>query len=135
MHLAFHGGKCCGIKTIYGFGDGKDAPNQVVDALEAVKADDSDILYNDVRSDQRFFHEAAPAEPRIARLDRYIDYIKMRRPRHIVEVTLAEGPFCNQKVWYDLLEQRGFIMVNKGKNSNSGNLVKVFHLNIKEKLT
>lgn len=132
MHLVFHGGKCCGIKTIYDFGR---SPNDdTCDALDEIKKDDADVLYHPVRSDQRFFHEEAPEESKLKRLDRYIDYVKKRRPQHIIEVALAESKdhYYDQTGWFPYLKERGFILVNKARNSNSGNIVHVFHLNIGE---
>lgn len=126
MHLAFHGGLCCGIKTIYGFGF---VPQMSLPALSEKALDDSDVFGSTVKSNQRFFHEAAPAETCLQRLDRYIAYVKLRRPRHIIEVTLAttEPNSGGQFVWFPLLRRRGFKRVTMNKNSNSGNYVHIFH--------
>lgn len=131
MHLVFHGGKCCGIKTIYGF---ERDPEDELDALPAIPKNSADIMYHTVGSNIRFFHLAAPEESRLKRLDRYLDFVKKHRPSHIIEVTLAESDdrYLNQTIWFPLLEERGFIRVNKAKNSNSGNIVHVFHLNIEQ---
>lgn len=131
MHLGYHGGKCCGIKVIYGFGANPD-DEVMEDALDAIPITHADSMGHTVRSSDRFFHESAPRETALQRLDRYISYIKERRPEHIIEVVLAKGHFIDQSKWFPVLEEKGFKKVNSCKNSNSGNTVHVFHLNIGE---
>lgn len=125
MRLAFHGGRCCGIKTIYEMGG---EPEGVLSAIDAVPKNNADVLYNNTDTMTRFFHEKAPKETYLERLDRYIAYCKTYRPSHIIEITLAQGAYCNQKKWDPLLEERGFVKTIEGRNSNSGNTVRVFHL-------
>lgn len=126
LTLAYHGGKCCGIKTIYGF---EENPDELELALTATPPTDHDILYNNVQSNMNFFHLAAPEETRLERLDRYIAYVKERRPWHIIEVALAEGSFIHQiEAWGRILKERGFKLKTSAKNSNSGNTVHIFHL-------
>ena len=128
MHLGFHGGLCCGIKVIHGLSY---YPNSNLPALDAIEEDNKDAYGLHVSSSERFFHEAAPVETYTERLDRYIDYCQRRRPKGIIEITLATDPDGNygQEVWFPLLRSRGFKRVNKCLNSNSGNLVHVFHKN------
>lgn len=125
MKLIFHGGKCCGIKTIYDLGI---SPSFLAPELPAIELNNSDIHYHDVSSNQRFFHEAAPEETLLARLDRYIEYCRRRRPQHLIEIVLAKGAYCDQKAWYPVLEERGFKRVSSTQNSNSGNILHVYHL-------
>ena len=130
MHLVFHGGKCCGIKTIYEMDDDPELVTGSLDALDGIQQ--QDILYNTTSTKDRFFSDAAPCEKRHERLDRYINFVKKWRPKHIIEVTLAEGPGYSQKKWFPVLEERGFKRVNSCLNSNSGNRVYVYHLNVGE---
>ena len=125
MQLGFHGGKCCGIKVIHGL---MDDPDDTTEALSKISDSDKDSMGMDVNSKERFFTDAAPEETYLKRLDRYIEYMRKRRPSHIIEITLAPfNPYCSQKAWIPLLRRRGFRCVTKAKNSNSGNEVWVFH--------
>ena len=128
MHLAFHGGLCCGIKTIYGFYGHPDEKN--AEELSAIPANNADSYGNQVASHERFFHEAAPRETGRERLDRYLDYLKRRRPSGIVEVVLATDNGYPDQVgcWEPLLLERGFKEVTRAYNSNSENTCIVYHL-------
>lgn len=129
MHLGFHGGKCCGIKTIYGFFNHPYTDEE--GALLATSANNNDANGHAVSSGMSFFHEAAPVEKPVERLDRYLKYLRRRRPSGIVEITLAVGGCVDQKEdWEPVLLDRGFRVVNSCKNSNSGNTVFVYHLNM-----
>lgn len=123
MHLAFHGGKCCGIKTIYGFSYN---PQDHVDAIPEIAMDNRDQGDGDASSSTRFFHEEAPSEAALTRFDRYIEYVKRRRPKHIIEVVLNNF----QKLWVDVLKERGFKKSVSAVNSNTGNTVTVWHLTV-----
>lgn len=134
MQLVFHGGLCCGIKTIYRMGYGPDAPEHENPALEKVPINNIDQCGGDVSSDERFFHMDAPEESGKDRLDRYIEYMKKYRPKNVLEVVLAESAYRHscQMVWKPILEERGFKCVTSHKNSNSGNTIHIFHLLIDE---
>lgn len=128
MRLVFHGGKCCCIKTIYGFGTN---PKAKVPAVEAKKSINPDQGGQHVNSDMDFFTDAAPDETYLERLDRLIEFCQRKRPHGIIEVALATAdcPCCNQvTVWKPLLEERGFKEVANCYNSNSTNRVHVFYL-------
>jgi len=137
MRLAFHGGMCCGIKTIYELG----FPNDTSPPLTKKDKDNSDVGYSAVKPTHSFFTDAAPKETNLERLDRFIAFCKERRPAHIIEVTLADDPNNNYnakseyigytyqtKMWGKILTDHGFKKVTEGKNSNSGNVVSVWHL-------
>jgi len=132
MQLVFHGGLCCGIKTIFSMGTNPDSKDY---AIPQIAKDDRDQNGSSVTSDTRFFHEAAPEEKGTARLDRYIDYMKRRRPCNILEVVIAinsKYSWIDQSRWIPELLSRGFKEVNRHLNSNSGNTCVVFHLNVDE---
>lgn len=126
MRLAFHGGLCCGIKTIFEMGYGSQAPYETVEALEALEGPQNHDQYAyEVASDKRFFHDAAPEETRLERLDRYLAFLSAHRPSGAVEVTVVGHDHdYSQEVWFPLLEERGFKEMVKFKNSNSGNKVR-----------
>jgi hypothetical protein len=128
MRLVFHGGKCCGIKTIYGF----ESPDSLLSAVEEKSQNNIDAAGGHVSSNIDFFTDAAPQETEKERLDRLIAFCIKRRPAGIIEVTLAESHhlyWSQIPKWGPLLRKRGFKCVNKCRNSNSGNTVHVFHKN------
>lgn len=131
MDLVFHGGKCCGIKTIFGF---QMPPGYAIEALKKKGIDNSDTFGNHVGSNKRFFHEAAPEETYLQRLDRYLEYCDRRRPQGIIEVVLAQktathGWMDQPAMWEKHLLERGFQIVNSCLNSNSHNRIFVYHRN------
>lgn len=134
MMLVNHGGMCCGIKTIYGMGEEPDSCYQ-----EEINGDGevdvSDVYGDDTGTHQSFFTDKAPYEKSVARLDRYIEWVKHHRPAHILEIVLATHPereYWSQHNWFPVLLERGFKEVNSNKNSTSGNTIHIFHLNINE---
>lgn len=139
MKLVFHGGECCGIKTIYDFGFGKNSPNDLEEAVEERPEVSHDQHADTVNSDLEFFTDAAPEETRKKRLDRLIAFCERERPRGIIEINLSDGKayshwqnyegYNQVRTWKNLLHKRKFKIVNKCKNSNTGNTVYVFHRN------
>ena len=139
LKIAFHGGKCCGIKTIHGFSfkhnTNTNPDYDIWSEKPLVKGTfkEPDSYAEDVSSSMNFFTDKAPREPQEKRLDRYLDFIKTRRARSLVEIALvvAEGLHTySQNHWITPLEKKGFKEVSRFKNSNSGNDVAVFHLDM-----
>lgn len=138
MQLVSHGGNCCGIKTIYGF---MPSPETDIGPLEKFGHSDGDAD-GTMQPLTRFFHESAPKESGLKRLKRYIDYLSERRPDGLLEIALVEkvryrvptsGPFWHaQEEWFPVVEKLGFKMVSRFCNSNSGNVVRVYHLRFGE---
>lgn len=134
MELVFHGGKCCGIKTIYSLGT---KPEELCSELFAIPLNNSDCAITGGPPGKRFFHHAAPAESYLARLDRYLEYLAERRPSGICEIVLADyacydnfpASMNQNQIWQSHLLDRGFILVNQNLNSNSKNNVYVYHKN------
>lgn len=129
MVLAFHGGACCGIKTIHGFSV---LPKHSMEpALNKIDQDDRDLSVSiayEATPKTRFFHEAAPMETSLERLDRYLAYCDKRRPNGIIEVAICDSEFAKQvKAWAPLLRRRGFRKVTDCNNSNTDNRILVFH--------
>lgn len=133
LKLVNHGGKCCGIKTIYGFNC---SPQSVIydkcSPLNEIKINDKDSHGYMVSCNERFFTDSAPEESYRERLQRYIDFVKKRRPKQLIEVILQDS---YQKAWQEeLVNNFGFVKVNNFKNSNSWLWLSVFHLVIDEDL-
>ncbi len=131
MYLGYHGGKCCGIKTIWHLGT---KPEHEVTPVSKKEDKSLDQCGDDVQSDYPFFFRAAPEESAVNRLDRYIKFLKEKRPSGLVEIALAESQYnwVDQSAWFPVLEERGFKQVVRFKNSNSGNWVRVFYLVIED---
>lgn len=143
MHPGYHGGLCCGMKVIRNLGCNPDYSVAALlsmyeneEELEDLLADTPDVCGRDVESSDSFFFDAAPSEKAYERLDRYLSYLREHRPYGIVEITLADDPdapgypYSQTPKWRPVLEARGFREVNNCLNSNSGNRVYVFHLNM-----
>jgi len=126
LQLVFHGGQCCGIKTVYHFSW---KPDQPVPPLKKIPQNNADQCGQWVSSTTRFFHDEAPQETCLERLDRYIEYMKRRRPANILEAVLTDDQMEN---WREVMEERGFKVVTSGRNSNSGNVCNILHLVIDE---
>ena len=133
MRLSFHIGKCCGIKTIWNMGVNPIGREEATLSELPAKMQ-HDRLGATVSSEMRFFHEKAPQESKLKRLDRYLRFVKRERPQHIVEIVLAESAYyhADQSAWVPELEARGFRLVNSCMNSNSRNTIHVYHLNVGE---
>lgn len=112
MRIVSHGGKCCGILHIFGFGTNPDGQHPQVDDNGVRQHDDDGLgLYDGTY---------------LSKLDEILDMFNTRNfalPR-LIEVTLVS----NQRVWYPILEERGFRLAYEFHNGNTGNIVKVFHL-------
>lgn len=124
LRLSHHGGKCCGVKTIHGFYDRHPCDYEGELEKDATTAK-KDISGADVNTDDRVFSPSAPEETVTNRLDRYIDFLKEHRPSGLIEVYLAED---QKDVWEKELLNRGFRSVVSFKNSNSENVVTLYHL-------
>lgn len=141
MHIRHHGGHCCAIKTIEGFGYGPDFPMCERKGTEPKKNDYGGYHFRpkqwvdadggNFRTDFNVFYEPAPAESAEERLARLIDFLARKRPSGIVEICLADeyGDECGQvEEWEDIILDHGFKRVTEAWNSNSGNMVYVYHL-------
>jgi hypothetical protein len=137
MKMVFHGGNCCGIKTIKDLGA---EPDTVIGKVleSGKKPPEHDKVGAEVNSNLLFFTAAAPEETRRARLERMITFTKKHRPNGIIEITLSDFSVYdtpgrtnihNQLTkWRPVLEGLGFVEVASCFNSNSSNRVHVFYL-------
>lgn len=139
MMLVFHGGKCCAIRHIHTLYYSPTAIHESVPGPEAgsdIHIPDPDRHGAHIKSNLSFYPYALPKETGIERLDRYLAFLEMHRPGGIVEVTLSdvgETGIGQNKNWSPVLLERGFKEVNTIKNSNTGNIVHVWHLNMVRK--
>lgn len=150
MELVTHGGRCCGVRTIYSLGSN---PDYTVDALEKPP---SSIDYTNIsakggaweysKQAQRFFKDTAPREPAVDRLKRYIAYTEQLRPRGMIEVYIA-GVSDEQyaimsdttkanydkhdqgRSWAPVLTELGFKEVNRFVNWNTNKTIFVWNRN------
>jgi len=122
MQAYIHGGKCCGIKHISGLGYHPEECLPAKKRSKPLKHEGSCYM----NSSRPFFHVPAPAETYLQRFDRILAFIHANRPKGVVEVVLTGTQLL---YWRALLEERGFTLVNKCKNSNSGNTIHIYHLN------
>lgn len=113
MYLVQHGGWCCGIKTIFGFATN---PAGSVGAMTGQQF--KTLVPTSV------FGGSLPAQTYAERFEAYIDYQQRVQSKGIIEVVLID---CQIKNWQPLLDKHGFKETFSGKNSNSGNIVHVFH--------
>lgn len=122
MQAYIHGGKCCGIKHIQGLGYN---PNTMLRAKRRGKQlkNEGSCYMNSTRP---FFYKSAPAETYLKRLERIIAFIHANRPQGVIEVVLSDFQLV---AWRPEIEALGFKLVNKCKNSNSGQTIHIYHLN------
>jgi hypothetical protein len=125
IRIQTHGGRCCGIKTIHGFGG---HPNDYVGAKKKQPRHQyTDIYGHSVSKNYNFYRDARPKETYLERFKAYLEYLKEERPSGLVEVTMT-GCQLDYRGWQKVLEDHGFKEVTKFYNSNSGDHVYVFHL-------
>jgi hypothetical protein len=133
MRIAFHGGYCCGIKTIHGFDC---APSSKIWGLEAqTKAvrdfsGDEDQNGEHTCSEWNFYLDKAPYETYQERFKRYLAYLDVLRPYGVVEAVLinGDGGDSNQiECWEPILLANDFKLVTDCYNSNSGNRIFIYH--------
>lgn len=129
MKLSFHGGNCCGIKVIHGFMWG--GPADYEEKLKDVpQPPDEGEQYIDPEY-TRFYWKSRPVETGLTRFKVYLEYCKKHRPNGIVEVVFADFQIEDTK-WEQVLYDHGFKKVNSCLNSNSGNRIHIYHLNMGE---
>ena len=120
-----HGGRCCGIKTIWNFPYGPDSRFEAKAKLPGIK-NDVDIYGRGVRKDFNWCREKRPAESAKDRFDSVVAYIIEKRPKGLIEVVLS--PYQVDK-WSNTLANKGFKVVTTFQNSNTGGTrLTVYHL-------
>jgi len=134
MELLYHGGKCCGVKTLEGFWN---SPKDQLQPLDSPRNPggmsewcwesraNSDKHGHDVRSDVPFYHEQRPKETAVERLDAYLEHLVKVRPEGMVEALLVASQW---RSWHKTLIERNFHVSCEFKNSNSGELIRCYQL-------
>ncbi len=123
LSVQTHGGRCCGIKTIWNFPYSRD---EIVQAKRKTRvSDDTDYHGRTVTKSFNFHTEARPQETAEERLRAAVAFIKEKRPAGLIEVTMVK---CQMGLWGKLLEELGFKEVSSFINSNTDTTVKVLHL-------
>lgn len=130
MKIVYHAGRCCGIKTIAEFqhhpsyNEGEIAESKYKEGVH-----NRDKCGFDIESKQNLYYgKALPKQTGEERLTAYIDFLRVKRKSGLVEIALAKGSYIDQSPWFDVLKGMGFKRVARFRNSNSGNMVSVFHL-------
>lgn len=129
LFIKAHGGGCCGMSHIYGFGIG-----------DSTKVKDPALGQGCVMTGAGNYYGPAPAETKLARLRRMIKHLEARRPHGIIEIVLSDfsssygkgkGNIHSQvRYWRRHLTRLKFKEVNRFLNSNSGNTDYIFHRHI-----
>lgn len=132
MQIGYHGGKCCGIKTIFGMNYD---PDLNVGRLAAITYDGTlhgiDAAGRTVSSEMNmYWGPELPNQTGEERLKAYLAFLRQKRPSGLVEIALAETiyPSTSQARWFPVLQALGFRCVARWKNSNSTNWCSVWHL-------
>jgi len=121
MLLLCHGGKCCGVKHIYGFDT---PPGLHLSAYSSTCNGSNSASGQSSNAGKEFFRGKAPVETAVERLDRYLDFCKQKQPKGLIEVTLV---YYQKKAWEKTLIKRGFKLVNEFVNSNTDSRIWVYH--------
>lgn len=143
MQLVHHGGKCCGMKTIFNLGMYPEQSSSYniseyhytdyeKEASNKPSYFNNDVTYDHVSCDQGLFYEAAPKETKGERLKRIVDFVGKNRSHHCVEVILQLNGAGSQSAWKPYLIEMGFRPGPEWYNSNSGNRCQVFHVILEE---
>lgn len=123
LSVQTHGGRCCGIKTIWNF---PHSPAEYVgEKKKTYVHDQTDYYGRTVTKSFNFHTEARPKETAKSRLDSILEFLEKKRPQGLVEVTLGT---YQKPQWEKTLTDRGFKLVTKFRNSNTGSNVFVYHL-------
>jgi hypothetical protein len=118
MNWEDHGGSCCGVTHIVNFGDV--ATKRV--AINQIRSTISD--HQEEYSEEDYDDEGEPYEN------------NYRKRAHLYEATLIDVQLtANDNRWAKALKEVGFKPVSRFLNSNSGNVVTVFHLNYGQTFT
>lgn len=142
MQLINHGGHCCGVKHLRGFGNPQEKSLEIL--LVAQRG--VDLVFDGKRyvSKDNPERDHISLETRITEktreqaFDDAVSEFQKRDPEKdngrfkggILEVILTDKFFENiyGKFWTDKLKTAGFVLVSRFLNTNSNNVCNVFHL-------
>lgn len=112
MYLVSHGGQCCGIKTIFGFGNPSYVVNEQTFAQAQAAVKTCVYPYN------------RPSETLAERFKALVEYQTTRQQKGILEIVLIGSQLTR---WRKIVEEVGFKETVSGMNTNSLNICTVFH--------
>jgi hypothetical protein len=132
VRISLHGGDCCGIKHIHNLGyyphvgiaSRRALPVNTSFGQKAVRSV-NDMRHANKKADCDFYNLSAPVETYEKRFKRFVSFIKEHREHGIIEVTIN---IFSQKAWKPVLKEQGFKTVSSGNNSNTGNIIEIWHL-------
>ena len=129
LSVQTHGGRCCGIKTIWNFPHN---PEEYVQVIEKRRFNGTVDYYGKrVEKSFDFMTDERPMEKAGDRLKAIIEFIKKKRPAGLIEITLTDYQAHH---WSAFIKKLGFKPVTKFRNSNtSGTIITVYHLAYDEK--
>lgn len=111
----FHGGSCCGIRHIAGF---PTSPDSFV----------SPRSRSEPANSSRCYKRPLPKQTGKERFDVLMEHIRAGQRVGIVEVVLADMTLSKQYTgWDEYIRKQGFVEIASSINSNTGNVVHVYH--------
>lgn len=124
MRMVTHGGYCCGIRTIWGMGISPTAKQSPI-PKQADPVKGWLVPMESLGSNKHCFpYEEFPEETGAERLAKLIEMHHETQPAGIIEVTTAAD---QTDYWREELEKHGFKESCSCLNSNSSNIVTVWH--------
>lgn len=138
LQLIYHGGHCCGVKTIYGF-DACDPRIRVqyktdkAGRLVYPESIGGAVVPNPV-SNFRIPVSNAPEESNAERFIRLIRHVQKNWPGQLIEVSVIAGyrgilsGRSQEGFWEPFFEAIGFKRVTEWENSNTQNTLASWHL-------
>lgn len=121
LRLSCHGGRCCGAKHLHEFPLTTDYPVARTSSFGGTKG-----CVSQMNSPGQFFYNiTAPKETALERLDRVLAWCKENQPGGMIEAILGG---YQVSMWGAHLQQRGFVLGPKFKNSNTKRELQVYWL-------
>jgi hypothetical protein len=124
-----HGGRCCGISHIHTF---PRYPDDIINARPRKTAAEIKETWAVLPQTSLFANDELPEQTAEARFKRLVylaqngdGVLSFGRPQGILEVVLTSK---QAETWREVVEAEGFKEVTAARNSNSGNVIHVFHL-------
>jgi hypothetical protein len=133
MNLIYHGGFCCGIKTIHAlYSSPSSQATEIKEATRPQTSYGGDVTDGTSGAKGNWFVGNVPKETYLERLDRYLQFTDSQRQAGVLEIVLADNAsdssaFNQNAAWQFLLEERGFKLVTKCRNSNTNNNIYIYH--------
>ncbi len=124
MEIAYHGGRCCGVKHIFGFHCHPDMPAEELGGHAGVFSSDH------TKAGATVYIGKAPKETWKERFVRTLAFLEQNRPCGIIEIVLATNNCDQVAKWVPIIRRHGFRRVTPKegiKNGNSHNLLHVYH--------